>query len=398
MIMSLCAFSQSRVIDSLKEVIDDQQGRLTSIDERVLLNESDLAKLTKIKVSGYVQAQWEKYGADIEKSLGYNNTFYIRRARLKFTYEPADGIKLVLQPDFSTGNLTLKDAYAVVNIPKLRDLTLWAGQMNRPDYEVEYSSGQREVLERSRVIRTIYPGEREVGAKLEYIGTDIPLKAQVMIMNGNFTGAQAKDIDSRKDVMARLVYSVTMPASGIGIDFGFNHYFGNNLAKTNKYIRNSNGLLDSLDNVWRYMDKKWTGGEIQIFADILGGMALKCEYISGKNSTPSTTAVTATTAQMKANPNLYNNFSGFYIYFIKNVGSGNQFVARYDYYDPNTKLKSDAAGSSLYYKSWTLAWQYYLNDNIRITLNYEIPKNETNAANPSDLKDNTLGVRVQAKF
>ena len=27
---------------------------------------------------------------------------------------------------------------------------------------------QREVLERSRVIRTIYPGEREVGAKLEF--------------------------------------------------------------------------------------------------------------------------------------------------------------------------------------------------------------------------------------
>ena len=93
------------------------------------------------------------------------NTFYIRRARIKFTYEPVDGVKFVLQPDFSTGNLTLKDAYAVVNIPKLKDVTLWAGQFNRPDYEVEYSSSQREVFERSRVIRAIYPGEREIGVK-----------------------------------------------------------------------------------------------------------------------------------------------------------------------------------------------------------------------------------------
>ena len=92
-----------------------------ALDERVLVNETDLGKLNKIKVSGYIQAQWEKFGADLEKVLGTSNTFYIRRARIKFTYEPLDGVKFVLQPDFSTGNLALKDAYAVVNIPKLKD-------------------------------------------------------------------------------------------------------------------------------------------------------------------------------------------------------------------------------------------------------------------------------------
>ncbi len=39
----------------------------------------------------------------LKKSNGYNNTFYIRRARIKFTYEALDGVKFVLQPDFSTG-------------------------------------------------------------------------------------------------------------------------------------------------------------------------------------------------------------------------------------------------------------------------------------------------------
>ena len=101
---------------------------------------------------------------------------------------------------------------------------------------------------------------------------------------------------------------------------------------------------------------------------------------------------------MKASPSTYNNFSGYYVYFVKNIGNKNQFVAKYDYYDPNTKLSGDAAGSNVYYKTWTLAWQYYLNDNIRITLNYEMPKNEINATNTTDKKDNTFGVRIQAKF
>jgi phosphate-selective porin len=399
-VISVYGYSQAQKIDSLKDVIEKHEGKLNALDERVLVNEGDLGKLNKIKVSGYIQAQWEWYDKDLEKANGYNNTFYIRRARIKFTYEAADGVKFVLQPDFSTNALALKDAYAVLNIPKLKNWTLWAGQMNRTNYEVEYSSSQREVLERSRVIRAIYPGEREIGMKLEYLGTKIPLKFQLMVMNGNYNVGTTfqKDVDSHKDLMARLVYSIKIPSAGIGIDLGPNVYYGANLSKTNKYLKNSDGSLDSLKNTWTYMDKNWVGGEIQVFADVLGGMAIKSEYMAGINSTPSAVAANSTRAQLLASPSLYNNFSGYYIYLIKNIGPKNQFVARYDYYDPNTKLSGDAAGNSIYYKTWTLAWQYYLNDFVRISLNYEIPKNEINTSNPTNKKDNTLGIRIQAKF
>ncbi|MEI8225382.1 MAG: porin [Bacteroidota bacterium] len=396
-VVSIYGYSQTQKVDSLKEVIERHEGKINALDERVLVNEADLGKLNKIKISGYIQAQWESYDKDLVKTNESNNTFFIRRARVKFTYEALDGVKFVLQPDFSTGSLSLKDAYAVVNIPKLKDFTLWAGQFNRPDYEVEYSSSQREVLERSRVIRAIYPGEREIGVKLEYIGSTIPLKLQLMAMNGNFTGSQAKDADSKKDLMGRVVYSVKLPAAGIGIDFGANGYLGGNRAKTNKYIVNTMGVADSI-NVGDYLDKNWVGGEIQIFADILGGLAVKGEYMSGVNSTASTIASTATMAQQKADPNKIKNFSGYYIYLIKNIGPRNQMVARYDYYDPNTKLSGDAAKNDLNYKTLTLSWQHYLNDFIRISLNYEMPKNETNVKNPKDLKDNILGIRIQAKF
>lgn len=403
-VIGLRGLSQTVVLDSLKEVISNHEGKLTSMDERVLVNEADLAKLNKIKVSGYVQAEWEYYGKDLVKTNEPTNTFYIRRARIKFTYEPADGVKFVLQPDFSTGNISLKDAYAVVNVPFLKDWTLWAGQFNRPDYEVEYTSSQREVFERSRLIRAIYPGEREIGAKLEYIGSGIPLKFQLMAMNGNFTGANAKDADSKKDIMARLVYSIKMPSAGLGIDLGGTCYFGGNRAKTDQYILESNGVLDST-KVGDYLKKQWFGAEIQVFADVLGGLSLKGEYIAGTNSAASSIASTATMIAKKADPNKITGFSGYYLYLIKNIGSKNQFVAKYDYYDPNTKLSGDAAGTNVNYKTLTLAWQYYLNDNIRISVNYEMPQNEKSASvkniagtGNTRLADNTLGIRIQAKF
>jgi hypothetical protein len=204
--------------------------------------------------------------------------------------------------------------------------------------------------------------------------------------------------------MARLVYSLKMPSAGMGIDFGGTGYFGGNRAKTNNYVLESNGVLDSI-NVGDYLKKQWFGAEVQVYADVLGGLALKGEYIAGTNSTASTTASTATITARKADPNKINNFSGYYVYFIKNIGQKNQFVAKYDFYDPNTNLSGDAAGSNVFYKTLTLAWQCYVNDNIRISLNYEMPQNEKSASvkniagvGSTQLKDNTLGIRIQAKF
>ena len=373
--------------DSLKEQIDIHDGKINALDERVLLNESDLGKLNKIKLSGYIQAQFEDYQTDLVKTNEAFNSFYLRQTRIKFTYEVSDGIKFLLQSDFSTGNLKLKDAYAVVNLPKLKEFSLWAGQFNRPNYEVEYSSSQREVFERSRLIRTIYPGEREIGAKLEYKSSQIPLKVQLAVLNGNFTGTQAKDIDSHKDIMPRATYSIKLPSAGLGIDLGVHGYYGS-LGAKQKYISSYENKPDSV-NVGSQLDRQWAGAELQVYFDFLGGMSLKGEYIQGKN---------VFSGDSKTNPYRLRNFSGYYAYFIKNIGNKNQFVIKHDLFDPNSKLSGDDSESDVRYTTITLAWQYYLNEYIRISINYEMPENETNATVPNELKDNVFGVRIQAKF
>ena len=377
-------------IDSLKEQIDVQDGKMNAMDDRLTATESTLSKLSKIKFSGYVQAQYEDYGADLIKPGASFNSFYIRRARIKLTYEATDGVKFVLCPDYSTGNLTLKDAYVVANLPSIKGLALWVGQFNRPVYEVEYSSSQREVAERSLVIRNLYPGEREIGAKLEYQPNESPLKIQVALLNGNFTGTEAKDIDSRKDLMVRATYSLKIPSQGIGIDFGAHAYYGGLKAQT-KYVSGYDGAPDTT-YLNKYMDKQWAGAEMQVYFDFLGGMSLKGEYIQGKNAYNVVGGGTAAT------PYKMRNFSGYYAYLIKNIGKKNQAVIRYDYFDPNTKVSGQNAGSEVYYKTFNFAWQYYLNENIRITLNYAKPTNEITQTITKDLSDDVFTLRFQAKF
>jgi hypothetical protein len=209
------------------------------------------------------------------------------------------------------------------------------------------------------------------------------------VLNGNFTGSQQKDVDTRKDIMARAVYSLKFSGAGIGIDIGAHAYYGGLMSKI-KYVSDFENKMDSTASNYRsYLDKKWGGIEIQAFFDILGGMALKGEYIAGKNAFVGTS---------KTDPYKTRKFAGYYAYFIKNIGKRNQFVARYDYFDPNTSLSGDAVKKDIYYKTLTLAWQYYLNDNIRFSLNYEMPKNETNADYPKDIKDNVFAIRMQARF
>jgi phosphate-selective porin len=161
------------------------------------------------------------------------------------------------------------------------------------------------------------------------------------------------------------------------------------MAKT-KYVMNYENKMDTISFApGSYLDRHWFGGEIQFFYDLLGGMSLKGEYITGKN---------AFIGDSQANPYKLRKFSGYYAYFIKNIGKKNQFVARYDFFDPNIKLAGEDAGKDIAYSTLALAWQYYLNDNIRLTFQYEIPWNETNSTTPDNLKDNVLGIRVQAKF
>lgn len=437
--------------DTLKEKVSTIRDQITGVEERIATAEADLAKLTKIKMSGYIQAQYLHSEAS---SVYPSDVFMLRRVRFKVQYEPVTGVVFVLQPDFVPGNITLKDAYVQLNDRWLKTFSLWAGKFNRPNYEVEYSSSSREVPERSRVIRAIYPDERATGAKLEIAPPSLPLKLQLALFNGNdglaitdFSGVvinpQNTDFDNHKDFMARLVYSARLGSIG-ALNIGAHGYYGQIKANTTE-LRNSDFTYNkTLNNIGILIRKNWIGAEAQIYLDLLGGLALKGEYIMGVNGIPGYTGqttvngsqtvtgsandtLTFTTVKTVTNnirPAIEKNFSGGYVYLVKNIGKKHQVAFRYDFYDPNTKIGADQIGlaspddktvstttnkytytgsnpviatnaqtktttsttlksgtSDLAYQTITLAYTYYFDDNIKLMLGYEIPMNEKVAVN-----------------
>ena len=347
MLVSGLVFKANAQEVAVKEKLSEVDDKVNGLIERLATDEADLQKLTKIKVSGYIQAQWQNYE---NLNTQPSNFFSLRRVRVKFTYEAADGIKFVLQPDFSPGALALKDAYVVMNDRWTKSFSLWMGKFNRPNYEVEYSSSQREIAERSLVIRTLYPGERAVGAKLEYNPTNMPLHLQIALLNGNdgltinnnagtnLNTNENKDIDNYKDVMVRATYNLSLGSFG-GLDFGAHGYFGSLKSLALKTISSDYTTIKDV-KFGDAVKRNWLGGEFQLFADVLGGMSIKGEYIAGKNASIgySPVAAAGTTAAIPGVANFQNNFAGYYLYFIKNLGKKNQFAFRYDYYDPNTNI------------------------------------------------------------
>lgn len=418
-------------IETLKESIDEHSMKFSGLDERLATMESDLGKLTKIKVSGYIQAQYDMYdfenrarsingvstGTASTSTAPISNSFNLRRARVKFTYEAIDGVKFVLQPDLAIDKVSLKDAFVVLNDRWTKTYSLTVGQFNRPTYEVEFSSGSREFLERTRMTLNLYPSERDLGAKLEAnfdTKYSIPLKLQLAIFNGNFGyGAitdQVRDIDSNKDVMARAVYSIKLPNKGLGIDLGAHGFFGSTKILT---VPAANSFLN-VDNIaftptiGDALKKSWFGAEAQIYYDFLGGMSIKTEYISGTNSSTSNSSQT----EGIFNTNKVREFKGYYVSLIKNIGKNNQAVVRYDGFDPNTNLEGNnvKTAADLKYTTLTFGWQYFFDDNVKIVLGYTMPTNEKSSllSTPNvgstitnftkDVKDNTFSIRLQAKF
>ena len=128
--------------------------------------------------------------------------------------------------------------------------------------------------------------------------------------------------------------------------------------------------------------------------DFLGGMAIKGEFVKGINAYDISTSSPASIT----NTYRVRYFSGFYVYFIKYLGSKNQFITRYDYFDPNTKAAGDATQKDIYYKTIAFAWEYFHNKNTSFALSYECPKNEINSEVNKELKDNIFKARIQVKF
>lgn len=429
LLTSLAAFAQ-------------EENTVETLNQRVTLLEDGQKVSSKLKISGYIQAQFESVEKDastkvgdkvgtvdaLEKSEDAYNRFGVRRGRIKTSYEDKDlGLTGVVQFDLTEKGVALKDAYMQILDPWTSWVSFKGGVFDRPfGYEISYSSSRRESPERSRVFQTLFPDERDLGAMLILQGPKtspwnaLKLEAGLFAGNGIYT-----DTDSKKDFMGHLTYNKSLENVTFGL--GASMYKGF-VAQTNaKVYEMLNGAFaEASSKSERFADRNYFGVDAQTsIHSVLGLTSLRGEYLGGdqpgrsdKSDSPKNKNIPGLddkNAAVTGGTDTYlRKFNGGYVQLVQDIAeTKHSITAKFDWYDPNTKVSKDEIGvagatgtlktnkADVAYTALGLGYLYRMNANVRIMAYYEMVKNEKSAnlsGYTADKKDNVFTLRFQYKF
>ena len=425
--LSISAHAQRFLMDLVDTTNQMGKGML-SIYERY----------NRVRISGYIQPQFQyisKAGAETFAGPNFsefsNNRFMLRRGRLRVDYahlnkkgEPTS--YFVFQFDGTERGVAIRDFWGRFYENKFKIFALTTGMFARPfGYEVNLSSANRESPERGRMSQTLMKTERDIGVMVTATSRTITtglsvLKFDLGIFNGQGMSGPT-DYDSHKDFIGRLsLKPVPIQAlNGSVISVGLSVYRGG-IANESNVIYTAEKAPDgyamkkdsSARNYKKLMPRNYVGADFQIrFPSERFTTELRAEYIQGmqtasfeSSETPGTYPVTASG---KA-PLYARNFNGAYFYVVQNLGSvDNQLVAKYDWYDPNTKasgkelsLQKGFGRADVKYNTLGLGWVHHANESLKFTLYYEFVKNESTSLPgfQEDVSDNVFTCRVQYNF
>lgn len=374
----------------------------------------------KLKVSGYIQAQYQYGEEDASLSVGAGNEnedegFHrvgIRRGRIKFAYE--EGIaSAVFQLDLTEKGIGFKDAYLNLKDPWMRSSALRAGIFDRPfGYEIAYSSSRRESPERSLVFRTLFPEERDLGAMLILQAPKSSPFHLLKLEAGLFAGNGIKqETDSRKDFIGHLSVEKALSKTFV-FGAGMSYYYGGVYQGTENVYTTTNGrfVLDSnADNVGEYAKREYIGFDGRMILNtIIGKTQLRGEYLTGTQPGLAGSSKSPNASMRPSADTYIRNFQGGYTMLVQDLGkSPVALVLKYDWYDPNTKAAANQIGENgttktdISRSTWGIGALWNLSKFIRLQAYYDINLNEKSnklAGYEGNVKDNAFTLRLQYKF
>ncbi|MDB5105676.1 MAG: hypothetical protein JWP91_3365 [Fibrobacteres bacterium] len=421
-----------------EETLVNMKGQVEGLNESYLETKSTVEKLAKLKVGGYVQAQWQYADSMNQASVNGGNfpatsqeRLMIRRARLKTTWQ-GTASRYVLEIDALPTGVVIKDVNAQITEPWLKAFSLTAGVMDRPfGFEVGYSSSAIELPERTRGSQILMPGEKDLGAEIEFAGTEaMGFLEHLNLKAGAFTGLGSglAENDNEKDYIGRLGFTLPFYDINLAVDGGVSGYLGKVTNSTGKVaeVGSVGDTLTWVNQAGRKAldtyDRNLMGVDAQVYYDIpvIGGISLRGEYWWG--GWVSANGNNGLYTLGDTNGVYLRKVASWYVMAVQNVGVRNQLAVRYDVFDPNTDAEggdigrfkgsklntNDAALSTL-----SLGWNHFWDEAVRFTLNYDFNMNEktnaaaagSNAANSAvfkkwsdDFDNNQVTIRMQVKF
>ncbi|ABS24632.1 hypothetical protein [Anaeromyxobacter sp. Fw109-5] len=355
------------------------QGKVDSLAEQYAETKTDVAKLKKLKLSGYVQGRYawqESAAADFNttpESAPSQQGFFVRRGRFKATYD-ADWSQFAVQLDATPAGVSAKEAFASIKLP-WKGFAVDAGLQLFPfGYEVAVrSSSDLDLLERSAVTRAYIADEYDLGVALR--GAYGIMNFKVGLFNGNGVAAKQAGVDNdqRKDVIGRVGFDLGMLTGGVSGWYG----------TTVNYVASDDPDYD------RYR----LGADAQLFLDLVpvGGTALKGEYIWGRT--------TLSDKNGGAGDRLGDTGHGWYALVTQNVWRWNQLAVRYEEFTPDHTVDLTTGTAVKTGREIQAALHTFVGEGGKISLAWYHPMNGDRASGvSSDPKRDQFIVQAQAKF
>jgi phosphate-selective porin len=389
-------------------------------EKRIGSLENEAARLKRLQISGYIQGQYQwgeelallKVGT-LNENPGHSfSRLGIRRGRIKFAYE--QGIaSAVFQLDITEKGVGLKDAYISLKDPWIKSMSLKAGVFDRPfGYEISYSSSRRESPERSTIFQTLFPDERDLGAMLTLQAPKSSAWSILKLEAGLFAGNGIRqESDSRRDFIGHL--SAAGEWRKVSFGAGVSYYNGKVYQATqnvNTIVGDGFVLNDDPANQGKFAGREYVGFDARTeFKSVTGVTRLTAEYIFGRQPGRANSSKSPNASALPAGDTYLRDFSGGYVMLVHDIArTPVAIVAKYDWYDPNTKITGKRIGIDgttnefdLAQSTFGLGALWNLNSAIRLTAYYEFNKTEI-AENLADwdksVSNDIFTLRLQYKF
>ncbi|MCW3076111.1 MAG: hypothetical protein JWO32_720 [Bacteroidetes bacterium] len=404
------------------------ENPLDTLTRTVVNLADDINKMKRLKISGYVQPQYQYIdsagapsfaGGDFSNGGSkYFSRFMMRRGRFKFTYA-YENVELCLNMDATEKGVNMRETYAKITDPWKNMVSLTAGLLQvQFGFELTQSSSVRETPERARYNQTLFPVERDLGAfgSVVFPKSSVlyGLKADIAVMNG--VGGVAPEFDSNKDFTGRLQYAKTTRNEKISWAVGASGYYGGYRIGSQKdynFTTLANGdkgfdFASDTANYNRIAKRIYMGADAQASIDWFPGITtLRAEYIMGEN--PGTASANKSPSLLPTSQIYHRNFDGAYFYFIQDIGKSKfQVVAKYDWFDPNIKVAGNEIGKTgtnttlgdIRFDTYGFGMTYRFNTHVKLMLYYDLVKNEKTQvkAYTGDIKDNVFTCRMQFRY
>jgi hypothetical protein len=406
---------------------EQRAEEVIAVQERA--EKAEAARKLAPKISGYVQSDWNILNQASSDQLNYSTgnpdndqRFLIRRARLKLALE-REYTAGVLELDGNTTNGTqarLVDAEASVKLPGEHpdDVPLimaTIGMFKIPfGYEVLQSDRDRLFMERSTAERALFPGEYDIGARLQ--GGWRFVRYAIAVQNGDPLGDKTfpgRDPNNAKDVTGRL--GIDTPVTDfVRVSGGFSGLSGTGFhpgtpatkASVQWVDRNENGVLDPSELIVtpgksatpsKNFGRFGYGADLELAVDVpkVGQTAVYGEIYFAKN---------LDRAILPADPVAvgrdYREFGG-YGAVTQEIGAYGSVGVRYDYYRSDLDSTDQSRGLFVPSSNALQTVAFVAGARAvggRLTLEYDVNRNHNGLdANglPTNLASNTLILRGQ---